>query len=243
MIKNNLKNGFTDKKGIVYPKVLEYHFKTGEFFDLGKIIGSSHDDDVDEYGEGIGFYIFQDNDNHNIGYRIYREFNNKYDCDVQGNAPFIEKLQEKQDNVHKTIFPYGVVTLDNRVVGQIIPFYENPITLREIVRKNGWEQYDLYLECLSILKELCANGIYYYDLNPNNFFIINSTVRLIDFEKHQVEFDKPFSNKQQRVIHNFVTILDVLSNNELWNKYPILKEARSFDEVENIIKNIGKALC
>ena len=235
MIKNKLKNSFTDKDGKTYPNVLEYRFEKGETLSLGKLFASSHNLDTDEYGEGIGFYVYEDLDNPSIGYRIYREFNNPYDCDEQYNGAFIQKLQSLQDKIQLTEFPYGVITLDNRVVGQIIPIYHDAISLRKYVKDNGMQE-DLFLECLLILKELCANGIYYLDMNADNFLITEKGIKLIDFEKHEVDFDKPFSDKCNNVINNFKVMLRIITNNQICEKYSSFINVNTFEELEEMFK-------
>ena len=237
MLKNKLNTSYTNVEGQVYPNVLEYHFQSGEDFAVGKVIASSHDSDTDAYGYGQGFYIYEDEENPDIGYRIYREYKNANDCDEQKNADYIQKLQSIQNNVLLTTFPYGVVTLDKRIVGQIIPIYHNCVSLRQYVKEHGWECEDIYLECLNILKELCANGAYYYDMNADNFLITNDGIKLIDFEDHQMEFDHAFSPKQERVIHNFRIMLMILSRSQIKEKYANFINANSFAELEAILKS------
>lgn len=238
MIKEKIKKGYIDKNGKHYPNIIDYHFVKGEGLKLGKFITSSHDDDVDAYGVGDGVYIYQDLDNPKIGYRISRDFNDGISNNLR-DAEFIEKLRERGKNVSLTTFTYGIVTLDNRVIGQIIPFYDKAETLRHFVRENGWDQLKLYQECAEILKELCANGIYYYDMNPDNFVLTNEGIKLIDFDSQLISFDEAFSIKQERVLENFKTMLFILSNGKLKEELPMLLEVSSFDEIINSL-NKGK---
>lgn len=238
MNKEKLRKGIIDKYGREYPNILDYHFDKGEGLRLGKLTNESHFEDVDEYGFGPGVYVFQDVDMPNIGYRIDREFNS-YLCNNTRNLSCIESLQKRQENVHLTEFTKGVVTLDNRVVGDIIPFYDNAITLRKFVKDNGWEQFDLYLEVVKIINELVANGIYYYDINPDNFVITDKGLKLIDFDGDLISFDKPYSEKQERVIGNIKILLNVLSKNEFKNNYPEIEEINSLDELESFFQKLN----
>ena len=237
MIKEKLKKGIVDKRGIEYPNILEYHFDKGEILILGKLKAESHADDLDEYGVGNGVFVFQDVDIPTIGYRIERDYNS-FMCNNTRSLGFIESLQKKQANVYLTEFTKGVVTLDNRVIGDIVPFYSDADTLRKYIKENGWEQYSLYFEAANILNELIANGIYYYDLNPDNFVITNNGLKLIDFDVDLITFDKPYSGKQERVLDNFKVMLNILSNKEFQNTYPEIKDIDSFDALASFLENV-----
>ena len=96
----------------------------------------------------------------------------------------LKDLLEKQQFVYKTEFPKGIVTCENRVVGQEIPFYKHYHDMERYFEMNAKEKLHIKKQIIEIIKELYDNDIVYTDVHQGNFLIspILSKVRLIDFD-------------------------------------------------------------
>jgi len=228
--------GFTNINGQTFNYVREIAYKKEELYgNLGKFVNETKYEYncffIDENNLS-GVYIYQSYHNPNIAYRIYKEFAennfNGYFDDI-----LIEQLSERQKNVFLSKFPTGVVTLEGRIIGQEIPYFENSITLLEYSKmKNvNLNPINLYIKILDILKELLDNGIVYLDIHPKNFMIdmksLNKEVKIIDFDSTYVKFE---DNKRliRQQLYNYRKMIDFLNN-----RFNIIDEIGYFDEVDN----------
>jgi len=136
-------------------------------------------------GSNLGVSIFKSHYNPNYGLKIYNDFAD-YRYFPHFDHLFVQELQNKQKNIKLTEFPTGVITIENKVVGQEIKFYNDHVELTDCISKV--DIIDIYLKILEILKELCSDDIYYCDVNTRNFMIDleNMVVKLIDFDKQYV---------------------------------------------------------
>jgi len=144
-------------------------------------------------GSNLGVSIFQSHYDANKGFKIYNDFAN-YRFFSHYDQDFINELQKKQKNIKLTEFPTGVVTIQNKVVGQEIAFYDNHEELTNCIGKV--DIINIYLKIIEILKELKENDIFYTDINSSNFMIDleNMIVRLIDFDKYSVAIEDTKNN-------------------------------------------------
>lgn len=241
MIDNNkmTRLGFTNIDGKHFSNIRETKFikEEGKSLNLGNFIACSGGYDSDDYSN-LGVVIYQNEMNPNIGFRIYNEFASP-GFNGYRDEYLISKLQEKQKNIKLTDFPYGVATLNGRVIGQEIPIYPGSCNLHQYVNKLGKQlQFDSYYNIISILKELEENEIYYYDLHYRNFMInkINKKINTIDFEPSLVSTEKSWSGIQKMVLMHLRTMIIILNKDSLVDKKLLLeKEWRSLEEAEEKI--------
>lgn len=193
-----IKEGYEDKKGVKYDDLLNVHFEKKEDMssNLGKYVAETDYKDnmflSSSWNLTNGVYLYQSYFDPKIALRIYRDFAN-YKYIYHNDAKLIKELLERKKNIKLTDFPFGVITIEDYVVGQAIPYYEEYDTLAKVSmgKINELTMMKYYLEILKILKELYSNGIVYADVRARNFMInrVNNLVKLIDFESQYISFD------------------------------------------------------
>lgn len=215
-----IKEGFRNRYKFFYPNVREISFEKGELCNnLGKLVAETKreqdsfflPDDFDL----SGVYIYQQLDNPDKAYRIYKEFA-EYKFNGYNDDKLIENLQQKQTNIKLTEFPSGVVTLDGMIIGQEIPYYDGYKNLYDTLTHISDKRTILmiYKKIIKILKELYDNGIIYTDVHAKNFMVNNdNVVKLIDFEYSQVRFEMNDSFKMQLMdnLRNMINIVNLYS--------------------------------
>lgn len=190
-----INEGFTDIYGNYYDKISEIAYKKGELFNnAGRYITESDRNDT-MFGDNltIGSYLYQSYYNEKRYHKISKCF-----ADITTNelseARLIQKLRELQDKIKLTTFPYGVITLDGKVIGQTGKFYYDEITILDYIKINKpINPFLVYKKVLDVLKEMSDNGIIYIDVNPNNFMLNPNSdkikIHTIDFEPERIRFD------------------------------------------------------
>lgn len=193
-----INQGFVNKNGIYFSNVREVAYKSEELYgNLGTLVAQTtrmNDEffktDSMEFDLN-GVYIYQNNIDPKIAYRIYKEYA-EYKFNGYQDDMLINELQNRQKYVLKTNFPTGVVTKDGLIIGQEIPFYEHYKTLEKYVEEiTSYEQlFTLYNIVISILEELKKCGITYIDVHAKNFMVYKNNTKLIDFESCKIKFDE-----------------------------------------------------
>lgn len=243
-------NVYINSNGEIFIGVKELAFTKDNFFgNLGKFITETKYEPSDfidmSYNLSNGVYIYRDFNNPKIGYRIYKEFAD-YNFNGYKDDILIEKLQIKQANIKLTKLPIGVVTLDNRIIGQIIPLFENCMTLFDFSKcsKDKINYVKLYINALNILKELYDNGILYLDIHPKNFMIDGkNNLNLIDFEFCNIKFSEIDKFDMKKFFNLFNSMLKILNINfgisDLFENYI---STYNFDDTFYQLNNISKKL-
>ena len=242
-----IRDKFIDKNGILYPNISEVAYtSTNIFGNLGTLVNETNREVKDNFKRSSmdlndeGVYIYKSPFNPCIALRIYKCF---YDSNFNGyqDEKLISKLQHFQDGIKKTSFPLGVVTLDGKIIGQKIPYYETSSQLYQIKNEvTIKELLELYRKCLIILSELYSKGIAYIDIHAKNFLVDDSlNVQLIDFEPDLVKFhDK---NALAKSLYNFYKMINLVNEriglNSYYTKPNNLEEAFvNLDKLEKKLK-------
>lgn len=243
-----LHENYINEIGKKYKGVKELAFtKDNIFGNVGKFISETEYEHSDYFvsEEESGVYIYQDFNKSNIAYRIYKEFAD-YNFNGYKDDVLISKLQKRQSNIHLTKAPFGVVTLDGKIIGQIIYFFENYITLYEFSMEKSREinYIKLYIKMLTILKELYDNGILYLDIHAKNFMInSHNKINLIDFEHANVVFDDFSKHHIERFFQSFNNMIQILNKNlgieELFENYI---RTNNFDDTFYQLDTLSKKL-
>lgn len=245
-----LRDNYINSNGEILIGVKELAFtKDNIFGNLGKFVTETKyeaSDFIDmDYNLNHGVYIYKDFNDSKIGYRIYKEFAdynfNGYKDDILTN-----KLQMKQANIKLTKLPIGVVTLDGRIIGQIISFFEDCMTLFDFSKlgKSKVNYVKLYIDALKILKELYDNGILYLDIHPKNFMIDEkNNINLIDFQFDHIKFMETGEFDIKKFFDLFNSMLKILNRNLgiefLFDNYI---NTYNFDDTLYQLDNISKKL-
>ncbi|MGN1378831.1 MAG: hypothetical protein ACI4XR_00295, partial [Bacilli bacterium] len=195
--------GYNNNYGGVFPNIVNVSFSsitefknfTGELLKETKKEKNIFVTQKDEY-DGIYLYKIKNLAENDYAFRIYRDFE-KYSFRRHYDDYLIDKLQQKQKNIKEIDFPIGVATIENYVIGQVIYLYENSQTafeyLHSIKNNQNFEKkyYELLYKILNLIKMLYDNEIYYIDVHPNNFLILeNGDIKIIDFENHSIDLSK-----------------------------------------------------
>lgn len=248
-----INKSFTNIYGETFDNVSEIAYKSGELIgNLGRYVTETvpSTDNFFIKTDNLlsGVYIYQSDKEPNVAYRIYKEFAD-YGFNGYRDDKLISKLVTKQRDIQLAKFPEGVITLDGRIIGQKIPFFEDHITLLDYSLKEKKEQnpIKIYQQVLEIIKEMYKNGILYMDNHPGNFLLNEKTkdinVEIIDFEDNYIRFDDIDRGSKYMVLDNFKEMVNFLNTNfSIIEKAGEFKNIRSFDEGFNQLHDMSKKL-
>lgn len=223
----NIKDTFTNKHNQEFSLVKEYIY-TGNKEDLGILRKTVI----------TGMMIFQDSNNKNLGYKIHSCYNT---FSFSGQEEMIQKLHEYGKNVTNTEFPYGVITYNHNVVGQAIPYYDDANTLGyELLNNKDINPYTLFIKVYFAIKELYENGILYYDIHSKNVMLTNFGIRIIDFDKREIQFGYPCEENEQAIVQNFISKLIALTPFHL-NIFPYMSNVRNISTLDNLYEELCHA--
>lgn len=201
-------DSYTDRYGRTYnvkTTELPVELPAGQCYRFGKFIAKTSDTEFPEAfsAEESGMAVYQDRDNPDVGYRIYRgmplALKPFYYPDGCGDAQFIEELQKRQSTVNLTEFPYGIITLNNWVIGSEMVFHHQYETLKQFAIKIKDDPMkveilgETVLSLLDAFKELMDNEIFYGDLHTSNVMVKKGNpkeTKIIDFEDKYIKFGK-----------------------------------------------------
>lgn len=238
--------GFTNSRGEKFPLIENYSFESwDEFRNTPKtFVAKTTNNLCEEFGDNDedGMHIWYLNDDPTIGFRVYSEcgYCTYMYTNFESDAKFLQKLQEYQPKIKLSEFPYGVISVQNKVIGQVMKFYHKYKTLLETFHNNKImtieEAYNIYFQIIEILTELQENGIIYNDPHTRNFMynLDSKDVRAIDFEHGRLKFDG-------YTIDSMVNNLQITLNrlNEMLNISEIhnLRKTATLSEIEEAVKD------
>jgi len=242
-----INKGFVNRYGIEYPTIRDIHFDsiedTRNNFGIYKACSTFAGQDISSWSlnEEDGVYIYQTHYDDKKALRIYQDWLNYKYVYHESECKLVSRLLEYQKSILLSEFPTGIVSLENHVIGQEVPFYgEGYITVLEaLTQKKCEEPTSLYLKMLNILDELYTNGIIYRDGHFRNFMYntIDGDVKIIDFESSSVSFveDDPAPCVLNNSVLNFKKRIDRTISDygiELGASY---EKASTFGEVKEAV--------
>ncbi len=192
---------------------------------------------------GDGINIYQDRFKKNLGYRVYQDIKDFPNINHEKQRRMVEVLQDKQPNVHLTKFPHGIIVMDKyerqRVVGELITFYHNYMTLFTMAREEyNVYLYDIKMKVLDIIEELLDNGIIYIDVRSKNFMINKDfdDVQLVDFEDFAIDYTGTATSNEslKRMISLLIDLFNKLNNS--YHQDFNYNACNSFDEIKQLTK-------
>lgn len=199
--KLNMKKGFVDREGRFFDHVLSIDYK-----EVGPLteINLSHNDYIyDFYGDmdNIIKYIYRSKIDPNVCVRYYGDYGYAlmpYSDGIflhEDDMRMVDALQRRQSLVKKTVFPFGVLTCNNKIVGQLSYYVDNATTLLDFVKSGKCSKMNLlliYKELVTVLKEMIDADICYSDVHGKNVMVDNTSNKplLIDFDSAYVYFGR-----------------------------------------------------
>ena len=210
--------GYKNKKGQYLKDLRVIAFQEGQLFgNLGTLVAQSNQNSFNQRGYEVdpdaGVYIYQTK-NPKIAYRIYKCFAD-YGFNGYGDDILIQKLIDRSKNIKLTKFPTGIITHNDRIIGQEIPFFEGHYTLFDTIINSHKEKHlKYYKSILKIIKELYDNGIIYCDLHSNNFMVNpqKDKVEIIDFELLNMKFDDKSKKTRIELLSAYKNMISRLNN-------------------------------
>lgn len=184
-------NGFTSEIGETFDNIRDVHFSSPSeiLTELGRPIYES-----DGFNSPDQVKIYRLPSDSKKALRIDKNFLN-YQQIYRSDDFLVSALQDRQKDVLLTDFPTGIVTLEDKVIGQEIPFYEKTVTLDTATKTRKiatWEDsLGKSIEVLKIIRELLNVGIIYQDIHSFNFLynVDTGKINLIDFDNRFIKFD------------------------------------------------------
>ncbi len=230
-----INKGYVDEEGKCFTNIRDIHFKNNK--ELVDTLGTPLFKPV-ILKSTEGYYIYQSPFDQNKAFRIDRKFYNKYFKYLE-DYEFVSQLLEYQKDISLTEFPTGIITLEDRVIGQEIPLYHNSQTLYDLTETKFLQskeiRYKIYLDVIKIICELLNNGIIYQDIHGDNFLydIETKEVRLIDFEPHLVTFGYDLEAFRAMLVSLKAMIFDInhLCDDSLENSFNNIWDLNTLEKV------------
>ena len=159
-----------------------------------------------------------------------------------------------KNNIKLTNLPIGIVKVNDIVVGQLIKYYKNSISLIDFFKGSpSIDPISYYLKALDILEELALNGICYEDVHGGNFLVVGDKLRLIDFSNSRVKVGEDYRGMYYPLFQNFNDMVNkltfsILGYDEYYDKLVIPDEIKNdkdnlkedFDAVRALVKGMKK---
>ena len=242
-----IKDNYVDQSGNVYKiRNINYECLEKARFNFGTFLKESKSSNFGYDGDDFdGIYLYKSKYDDKKALRIYKDFMH-YKYVGHPDQKIIYELQQRQKFVKFTEFPTGIVTIENSVIGQEIPYYDKYEPIRYIFKNNKYKDHptNYYVQILKILIELFDVGITYQDIHSNNFLFnsIDEDIKLIDFESFQVKFDEGKNCNYNFMIDNLkfmITLLNRMSGIEFDYNF---ERAQTLEEIEESILENQKKL-
>lgn len=189
---------------------------------------------------GSSVYIVQDRENKELGYRVYKSFAKRTFNKIQ-EPSFLQKLHDQSKSINIDL-PYGVITQDDRIIGQVIPYYEDGCELIKYYDEETNHTIDLIIDAFQQIRRLYDNGIFYMDIHGRNFLVTKDGIKIIDYDRNLVTFKSgmkvlnDFYKKQ--ILMNFSNMTRAILN--IHYEFPNLDRVNSLDELQDELFNIEK---
>ena len=140
--------------------------------------------------------------------------------------------------VKLTKFPYGLIRYNEKIAGQIIPYFnKRSQTLSSYLWTNkDVNIFEVFLKIYDILKELYDNGLIYVDVKSDNFMVQNHQINLIDFDYNYIKEvdDHKFIHIKHQV-ENFCFMLEWLLHDKKHLYFKDLYCVRTHEQLEEIL--------
>ena len=153
----------------------------------------------------------------------------KYSCnpflkeDRKKMMIMLENLVAKQSQVPNVDFPIGYFRQWHKLRGLIVRYYQNGVSVDNIIQADDIKSLEKYYcydadnihnlflllqNMLDVVYEMFENGIYYTDINPGNFILVDNQVKVIDFDSRFVFFENADKDRSLfNIMYNYEMLL------------------------------------
>lgn len=242
-----IREKYIDERGNIY-NIRNIHYESLEKtrFNFGTFVAESKPGKLDSIDDDLdGIFLYKSTYSSKKALRIYKDYMH-YKYVGHSDYKIVSELQLRQKNIKLTEFPTGIVTIENSVIGQEAPYYEDYNTIRKTFENDTIKVNPIqsYIKILKILKELFKEGIVYRDIHSNNFLyrIIDEDIKLIDFERFQVSFNEGRGCNYQSMIDNLKYMIKLLNSFKGIEFNYGFKKTQTLEEIEESILENQKIL-
>ena len=150
--------------------------------------------------------------------------------------------------------PIGYYQERGRTKGQVIPYYQNGVSIRNFLRfysKKLETLYchddnkirnvlKLYMDILDLIWEMYDNNLIYMDVHEGNFIIYQNGIKVIDFEPSLIHF-KPTDRYYSMICDKFCHLINGISYS-LGIDMVLIFPSSSFYKTKESIKTLYKKI-
>ena len=179
-----------------------------------------------------GITIYQDLVDNRIGYRLSNILINSPERNLE-ELVFLRKLLTCGKKITNIDLPSGVVYYNDKIIGQIIAFYEKNKSLIEMVREKHLNPFTTCLDAYTLIKELFDNGIIYIDIHGGNFLYTPEGIKIIDFEKDAIAFrgEEMSMVAEGTMLECFTNMINRLTYQKARSIIPNLMKIQNLDDL------------
>lgn len=243
-----IKQGYTNKNNQTYNNIRDIHFeKLGDLQgNVGKLTAVSHEESDDTaFIKPSSVYIYKSKYDPKKALRIYDDYGH-YKYTYHADDKFISNLQSRQSKVKLTEFPTGIVSVENIIIGQEIPYYDNCYNILEMFKSKTYKKIPTkyYIEMLKIIKEMYYAGVLYKDIHEGNFLVDKQTeqIHLIDFDDMHTWFDYEKGAAYEAMVGHFKYLVNKLNKIENIEFLENFSKTKTLEEVEESLLENQKRL-
>ena len=145
----------------------------------------------------------------------------------------------KQPLIKKSTFPTGIITLNDKIIGQEILLYLNHSEVHKYVQDNLDKlPTDCYKQILDILKEMYDNDIAYLDGHSKNFVVDRNSghVEIIDFEWRRMAFDSIIKSSNWTIFNHLNSLINRCNENSKVNDILSKSNVQTFSEAYEYVE-------
>ena len=157
------------------------------------------------------------------------------------------KVQDELPNIG---FPIGYYKDNNKVLGTIIPYYKDSISLQKAAYLHAFSELQdyynnsenkirnlimLFLDILDIINSMYEKNVSYLDVHSGNFLLYKNSIKVIDFELNYVHF----KNRQkylQDICRNYIFLVRAILRNYGFENINLSPSENLYETREDIIK-------
>lgn len=169
----------------------------------------------------------------------------------------VDELIKRQSLIKTIDFPLGKVYKKNKYIGQILKYYDQSITIRELLKTYNLNEikkiynksenkidnlFFLLNEIIEIIEEANNHNITICDIHSKNILIHNNKIKIIDFDPKYTHFEKNIHYNYSQINNFNVLTKEILSNYLLQNTLKNEKIELNIEYTKERLTNLKKEI-